>query len=141
MPLLLAMTFRVLADRLHDRLAKEGHPDIRPAHGFVVGHLVTSHGARAVELAGYLGVTEQGAGHIIGELERWGYAERVGRPTDGRSQLIIATDKGRSLVARVTAIWQDEEARWSASSTPTTSRALARPCRPMSAPPVTGVPR
>jgi DNA-binding MarR family transcriptional regulator len=113
LPLLLAMTFRLLTDRLHARLAEDGHPDVRPAHGFAVGHVVTSQGATAVELAAYLGVTKQGAGHLIGELERWGYAERVRHPTDGRSQLVIATDKGRSLVARVTEIWTEEEVRWS----------------------------
>jgi DNA-binding MarR family transcriptional regulator len=75
--------------------------------------LVTSNGATAVELASYLGVTKQGAGHLVRELERWGYAERVRHPTDGRSQLIIATRKGQSLVARVTEIWQEEEVRWS----------------------------
>lgn len=107
------MTFRLLTDRLHARLAEEGHSDVRPAHGFAVGHLVTSRGATAVDLATYLGVTKQGAGHIIGELERWGYANRVPHPADGRSQLAIATDKGHSPVARVTAIWQEEEVRWS----------------------------
>ena len=113
LPLLLAMTFRLLTDRLHLRLAEEGHPDIRPAHGFAVGHLVTSRGTTAVELAGHLGVTKQGAAHIIGELERWGYAERARHPTDGRSRLIVATTRGQALVTLVTAIWRDEEARWS----------------------------
>jgi len=112
LPLLLAMTFRLSTDRLHARLAEEGHPDIRPAHGFAVGYLVTSRGATAVELASHLGVTKQGAAHIIRELERWGYAERVRHPTDGRSQLVVATDMGYALVARVTAIWQEEEVRW-----------------------------
>ncbi len=112
LPLLLAMTFRLLTDRLHARLAEEGHPDVRPAHGFAVGQLVASQGATAVELAAYLGVTKQGAGHLVGELERWGYAERVQHPTDGRSRLIVATDQGRALVARVTALWQEEEVRW-----------------------------
>lgn len=54
-----------------------------------------------MELATHLGVT-QGAAHIIRELERWGYAERARHPTDGRSQLIVATDKGHALLARVT---------------------------------------
>lgn len=106
------MTFRRSTDRLHARLAEEGHLDIRPAHGFAVGHLVTSGGATAVELAGHLGVTKQGAAHIISELERWGYAERARHPTDGRSRLIVATDRGQALVARVTAIWLEDEARW-----------------------------
>ena len=106
------MTFRLFTDRLHARLAEEGHPDIRPAHGFAVGQLVTSQGATASELATHLGVTKQGAAHIIGELERWGYAARTRHPTDGRSQLLVATAKGHALVAHVTAIWQTEEARW-----------------------------
>ncbi|GAA1314397.1 MarR family winged helix-turn-helix transcriptional regulator [Saccharothrix xinjiangensis] len=112
MPLVLAMAFRLLTDRLHERLPGEGHPDVRPAHGFAVGHLVTSRGATAVELAEHLGVTKQGAGHLIGELERWGYVERVDHPADRRSRLVVATDKGHALVSCVNAIWREEEARW-----------------------------
>lgn len=112
LPLLLAMTFRLLTDRLHERLAQEGHPDVRPAHGYALGHLVDAGGATAVDLADYLGVTKQGAGHIIGELQRWGYVERARNPADGRSQLVRATARGAAVVARVSAIWAEEEQRW-----------------------------
>lgn len=112
MPLLLAMAFRLLADRLHEHLADEGQPEIRPAHGFTIGYLATTGGATAVDLAAYLGVTKQGAAHITGELERWGYVEQVRHPTDGRSRLIVATAKGHSLLDRVRGFWAAEEERW-----------------------------
>ncbi|MFI5843230.1 MarR family winged helix-turn-helix transcriptional regulator [Catenuloplanes sp. NPDC051500] len=109
LPLLLSMAFRLFTDRLHARLADEGHAEIRPAHGYAISRLVTTGGETAVELAGYLGVTKQGAAHIIRELETWGYAERARHPTDGRAQLIVATARGRALVARVAEIWAEEE--------------------------------
>lgn len=112
MPLLLAMAFRLLTDRLHERLAEEGQPEVRPAHGFTIGYLVTMEGATAVDLAAYLGVTKQGAAHITGELERWGYVEQVRHPTDGRSRLIVATAKGHALLDRVREFWASEEERW-----------------------------
>lgn len=111
-PLLLAMAFRLFADRLHQCLAEEGEPEVRPAHGFTIGYLVTTGGATAVELAAYLGVTKQGAAHITSELERWGYVEQVRHPTDGRSRLIVATAKGQALFDRVRGIWAHEEAQW-----------------------------
>lgn len=112
MPLLLAMAFRLLTDRLHERLADEGQPEVRLAHGFTLGYLVTMDGATAVDLAAYLGITKQGAAHLTGELERWGYVEQVRHPTDGRSRLIVATGKGRTLFDRVREIWADEEEQW-----------------------------
>lgn len=65
-----------------------------------------------MNLATYLGITKQGAAHLTGELERWGYAEQVRHPTDGRSRLIVVTGKGHSLFDRVREIWADEEEQW-----------------------------
>ncbi|GAB7039004.1 MULTISPECIES: MarR family winged helix-turn-helix transcriptional regulator [Catenuloplanes] len=109
LPLLLAMAFRLFTDRLHARLAEEGHPDVRPAHGYALGHLVHTGGVTAVDLAAHLGVTKQGAAHLITELETWGYAERTRHPTDGRAQLVVATARGHDLVTRVAEIWSTEE--------------------------------
>ncbi len=111
LPLLLSMTFRLFTDRLHARLAEEGHPEIRPAHGYAISRLVVTDGQTAVDLAAYLGVTKQGAAHLTRELETWGYATRTRHPTDGRAQLIVATARGRALVARVAEIWAEEESR------------------------------
>jgi hypothetical protein len=36
LPLRLLLGFRVLIDRLHAELARQGHPDVRPVHGFVL---------------------------------------------------------------------------------------------------------
>ncbi|TVT47679.1 winged helix-turn-helix transcriptional regulator [Amycolatopsis rhizosphaerae] len=111
LPLLLAMAFRLLIDRLHERLAAEGEP-IRPVHGFTISHLMNTDGATAVELAAYLGITKQGAAHIVGELEQSGHVERIDHPTDRRSRLVVVTEKGRSLVTRAAQIWAEEEANW-----------------------------
>jgi DNA-binding MarR family transcriptional regulator len=112
LPLLMAMSFRLMTDRVHARLAEEGQGQLRPAHGFVISHLVTSGGVSAVDLAAYLGITKQGAGYLVGELEDWGYVERIANPRDGRSRLVVATGKGAGVVTRVAQLWAEEEVRW-----------------------------
>jgi DNA-binding MarR family transcriptional regulator len=112
LPLLLAMVFRAMTDRVHQRLAAEGQPEVRPAHGFAISHLLHTGGVTAVELGAYLGITKQGAAHMVGELTAWGHVRRVPHPTDGRSRLIVATEKGAALVERVAELWRADEARW-----------------------------
>ncbi|MEU1301257.1 hypothetical protein [Streptomyces shenzhenensis] len=36
----------------------------------------------------------------------------IPHPTDGRSRLVVATDKGRALVVRAAQIWAEEEEKW-----------------------------
>ena len=60
LPLLLLQGFRVLVDAVNVELAQQGHPDVRPVHGFVL-QAIGADGATAAELGGRLGVSKQAA--------------------------------------------------------------------------------
>src|SRR5690348_17181097 len=86
LPLLLIAGFRTLIDELHAELARQGHPDARPAYGFAM-QAIGPGGATASEVGRRLGVSKQAAGKTIDRLEELGYAERFDDPTDGRRKL------------------------------------------------------
>ncbi|WP_180903871.1 MarR family winged helix-turn-helix transcriptional regulator [Nonomuraea indica] len=92
LPLLLLLGFRVLIDELHAELARQGHPELRPMHGFVMQAI--GRGTTAVELGRTLGVSKQAAGKTIETLERAGYVERAVDPADTRRKLVRLTPRG-----------------------------------------------
>ena len=51
LPMLLFAGFRSIIDELHAELARRGHPDMRPAHGFAL-QAIGLGGATAAETAG-----------------------------------------------------------------------------------------
>jgi len=61
LPLLLFGGFRSVIDELHAELARRGHPDMRPGHGFAM-QAVGLDGATASELGKRLGVSKQAGG-------------------------------------------------------------------------------
>src|SRR3954469_19699399 len=93
LPLLLFAGFRALIDDLHAELARQGHPDVRPAYGFAM-QAIGPGGATASEVGRRLGVSKQAAGKTIDRLEELGYAERVDDPADGRRKLVRLTARG-----------------------------------------------
>ncbi|MEU9115745.1 MarR family transcriptional regulator [Streptomyces sp. NPDC048483] len=111
LPLLLLAGFRSLIDELHAELARQGHPDVRPAYGFAL-QAIGRHGATASELGRRLGVSKQAAGKTVDRLERLGYAERVDDPADGRRKVIGLTPRGVDVLARSAAIFDELRARW-----------------------------
>src|SRR5262249_42255714 len=87
LPLLLFAGFRSLIDQLHAELARQGHPNMRPAYSFAmqaIGH----DGATASELGRRLGISKQAAGKTVDRLESLGYAERIDDESDGRRKLV-----------------------------------------------------
>lgn len=82
-----------LVGELRTRLAEAGYGDIREAHGCVFGN-VAPDGMRLTELAERAGMTKQGVGEAVTDLERLGYAERVPDPNDGRAKIIRLTERG-----------------------------------------------
>jgi DNA-binding MarR family transcriptional regulator len=98
LPLLLLLGFRELVDELHEDLARKGHPDVRPMHGFIF-QAVGPEGTTAVELGRRLGVSKQAAGKMIAGLERLGYLEREGDLTDGRRKVVRLTARGIQCLA------------------------------------------
>jgi DNA-binding MarR family transcriptional regulator len=113
-PLLLAMAYRAMTDRVHARLAEEGREPLRPAHGYAFRYLVDHDEATAVSLAAHLGVTKQAATKIVAELETWGYIERRPHPTDGRARVLALTERGHAYIRHVTELWGEAEDSWAA---------------------------
>ncbi len=114
LPLLLFGGFRTLIDRLHARLADEGHPDMRPAHGFAM-QAIGVHGATASDIGRRLGVSKQAAGKTVDRLLAAGYAERADDPADARRKLVRLTPHGYDALARSAAIFDDLRAEWIAA--------------------------
>ncbi|MFC9343457.1 MarR family winged helix-turn-helix transcriptional regulator [Streptomyces sp. NPDC057020] len=114
LPLLLFGGFRTLIDRLHARLATEGHPDLRPAHGFAM-QAIGARGATASEIGRRLGVSKQAAGKTVDRLLALGYAERADDPADARRKLVHLTPRGYAALARSAAVFDELRAEWAAT--------------------------
>jgi DNA-binding MarR family transcriptional regulator len=98
LPLLLAGAFRALVDELHVELAKNGHADARPIHGFAL-QAIGPEGTTISELGRRLGVSKQAAAKTAAALERIGYADSRSDPSDGRARILIRTAKAEEMLA------------------------------------------
>jgi DNA-binding MarR family transcriptional regulator len=136
LPLLLLFGFRSLIDDLHAELTRQGHPDVRPMHGFVfqaIGH----NGTTAVDLGRALGISKQAAGKTIDTLERLGYVSRERDANDGRQMLVLLTDRGVDCLVRSALILDQLRARWAEILGPRRLRAIEDDLRKVT-PPVAG---
>ncbi|MCK7626631.1 MarR family winged helix-turn-helix transcriptional regulator [Streptomyces sp. RS10V-4] len=114
LPLLLFAGFRTLIDAVHAELAAQGHPDVRPAHGFAL-QAIGRDGAAASDLARRLGISKQAAGKTVERLVELGYAERAADPADARRRIVRLTERGRDVLARSAAIFERLRAEWAAT--------------------------
>ncbi|MFJ5540634.1 MarR family winged helix-turn-helix transcriptional regulator [Micromonospora chalcea] len=114
LPLLLLAGFRTLVDDLHAELARQGHPELRPAHGFVL-QAVGPAGTTASDLGHRLGVSKQAAGKTVDRLVALGYLERVDDPADARRRLVRMTAKGRDGLHRSAVVFDELRDRWAAT--------------------------
>lgn len=89
--------FRDLVDEVHSELARRGHPDVRPVHGFAL-QAVGAGGATAGELGARLGVSKQAAGKTVDGLVGQGYVARAVDPADARRKIVTLTARGRELL-------------------------------------------
>jgi DNA-binding MarR family transcriptional regulator len=107
---LLAAAAGQAIDQVHSRLAQQGHPGIRPAHGYAlvalgdIGLTIAGLGAR-------LGITKQGAGKLVVTLEGMGYVQREPDGSDRRAQRVTVTPRGRDLLEKSVAAQNDLERR------------------------------
>ena len=111
LPLLLLAGFRSLIDDLHAELARQGHPELRPAHGFVL-QAVGVDGTTASELGHRLGVSKQAAGKTVDRLVALGYLERADDPADARRKLVRMTEKGVDGLRRSAVLFDALRERW-----------------------------
>ncbi len=114
LPLLLFGGFRSIIDELHAELARRGHPDLRPAHGFAL-QAIGPGGATATEAGRRLGVSKQAAGKTIDRLEGLGYVQRAGDAQDRRRKLVRITPRGIEALTLSAMIFEDIRARWAAA--------------------------
>jgi DNA-binding MarR family transcriptional regulator len=110
LPILLLSGFRALIDDVHGELARQGHPDVRPYHGFVFQAI--GGGTTAAELGRRLGVSKQAAGKTIESLERQGYVERADDPHDARRKMVRLTERGVDVLVRSARIFDVLRAQW-----------------------------
>lgn len=123
LPLLLFAGFRSLIDQLHAELARQGHPDVRPAYGFAM-QAIGRDGATASELGRRLGISKQAAGKTADRLEALGYAVRADDPADARRKVIRLTPRGMDSLARSAAVFEELRAQWAAALGPERLRDL-----------------
>ncbi len=114
LPLRLLLGFRVLVDRVHADLARRGHPELRPVHGFVL-QAVGPDGATAADLGRRLGVSKQAAGKHVDALVRLGYVRVDPDPADGRRRVVRRTDRGADLLDRSARVFGELRGRWAAA--------------------------
>jgi DNA-binding MarR family transcriptional regulator len=108
---LLREPYRIGSQRLVERFAERGHPEIRAPHGSVFPFL-DDDGTRVSVLAERAQITKQSMAELVAHLERHGYVERVADPTDRRAKLVRATARGRELYAIAREFVAELEARW-----------------------------
>lgn len=111
LPLLLFGGFRAIIDELHRELARRGHQDMRPAHGFAM-QAIGFRGATASEVGRRLGISKQAAGKTIDRLEALGYAQRAGDSADRRRKLTMLTPRGVEALRLSAEIFGDIRDRW-----------------------------
>jgi DNA-binding MarR family transcriptional regulator len=111
LPLLLFAGFRSIIDELHAELARRGHPQLRPAHGFAL-QAIGLAGATATEAGRRLGISKQAAGKTIDRLEGLGYVLRSGDEADRRRKQARLTPRGVEALALSAMIFDDIRTRW-----------------------------
>jgi DNA-binding MarR family transcriptional regulator len=117
LPLLLFGGFRSIIDELHAELARRGHPDLRPAHGFAL-QAIGLRGATATEAGRRLGISKQAAGKTIDRLEALGYVRKAGDDQDRRRKLVRITPRGVEALAMSAMIFEDIRSRWASTLGP-----------------------
>jgi DNA-binding MarR family transcriptional regulator len=112
LPALLTEVKIAAIDKLRERIADAGHPEIREGHGCVFGFIDLEHGSRLTDLALSAGLTKQAVGEAVSELEKLGYVSRVPDPNDGRAKIIKLTDRGMDAVIKGRRIFGEIEREW-----------------------------
>lgn len=95
---LLLLAQRDFQARTVEKLRARGYDELTLAHLSLLPHLEVG-GTRTTVLAERAGMTKQGAGQIVHDLERLGYVQRRPDPADGRAQLVTFTPAGERFLA------------------------------------------
>jgi DNA-binding MarR family transcriptional regulator len=112
LPAILTEVKVTMVEKLRERMASAGHPEIREGHGCVFGFIDIDNGSRLTELAASAGLTKQAVGEAVSELEGLGYVTRVPDPQDGRAKIIQLTERGLDVVIKGRRTFAEIEAEW-----------------------------
>jgi DNA-binding MarR family transcriptional regulator len=67
---------------------------------------------RPTEIAAAASLSKQAMNGLLGQLEQWGYLERVAAPDDGRARVVRLTARGRALEETIWAAGREVERMW-----------------------------
>jgi DNA-binding MarR family transcriptional regulator len=109
--LLLRLLHREYALGIDTALAEAGYGDIRSGDAKVFP-FVPPEGIQIRELATHAGVRKQTMAQSVDQLERAGYLERRPNPQDGRSRLIVLSERGRAVQPLAASAGDRIEQRW-----------------------------
>lgn len=110
---LLLRAHRAFSARAAAMFHERGYPGITLRHIDLVPHL-DAGGTRSTVLARRAGMTKQGMGKLVAELEAQGLVERMPDPADGRAQLVRFTESGQAFLATGIEVVQALEAEYRA---------------------------
>jgi DNA-binding MarR family transcriptional regulator len=103
--------------RILAHLAKHGFDDLTPAQARVAARLGPA-GIRLTTLAESAGLSKQTAAHLVSQLERAGYVDRVPDEHDARAKLIRIAARGqaaqrcaREMEVEIETEWRDRLGR------------------------------
>lgn len=105
---LLLQAQRAFNGRAVAGLRARGYEALTLAHLSLLPHLDVD-GTRATVLAERAGMSKQGAGQLVRDLERLGYLARSPDPRDGRAQLVTFTPAGLRFLADAVGVVRDLE--------------------------------
>lgn len=94
---LLLRAHRAFSARAAEMFHERGYRGITLRHIDLLPHL-DANGTRSTVLAQRAGMTKQGMGKLVAELEAQGLVERVPDPVDGRAQLVRFTESGLAFL-------------------------------------------
>lgn len=108
---LFAMALNTLLEPLHERLARAGFDDARPAYAFVLLALKPAP-LTSQEIAALLGITKQAASKLVAAMEDAGYILRRNDPNDARAKRLDVAPRGRRCLQAAEHIYAELEADW-----------------------------
>jgi DNA-binding MarR family transcriptional regulator len=96
--ILLNQAFAALKEEMHAEMAQAGYDDLGSSFGYVF-RLLEHEPRNLSQVAASLGMTPQGALKIVNDMLEKGYLQRRDDPSDGRTKLLVLTQRARKAMA------------------------------------------
>src|SRR5690349_20220991 len=96
--ILMGLAYQSFTTELRAALAQKGFADLGGAYGYVFRALAEEELSQR-ELAGRLGITDQGMAKILGEMVERGYVQRRADAEDARIKRLRLDKRGREALA------------------------------------------